>query len=339
MREAIDDATLTSYALGELNEAERAAVEARLAESEALRNELREIEAVAVTLRQAYAAAPRHALTDTQRSMIEAEALRSRPMRVATRRSWLTGGLAAAAVVLLALSASWLVPGSPWNPTRPPAIVDRGTADVPDRPAGPPGTTASPVVASPVAQAPAEPMRRPVGADTATPPPGPADAGVPPASYKRVLVTGILANVADIKVVDVTLQPGPASDTVVTAAENNGVKTVGAEISGVMPGEQVRELPLNGRNFMQLTRLQPGLVPPEVDQVEEFKVQRGVPQGSPLAPQPTPLPESLRPSSAEFTTEAYDRIDDNPFVWSRRIRLRPSRSTSTRPPTPTCAAS
>ena len=37
------------------------------------------------------------------------------------------------------------------------------------------------------------------------------------------------------------------------------MKTVGAEIAGLISGEQVRELPLNGRNFLQLTLLQPGV--------------------------------------------------------------------------------
>ena len=38
---------------------------------------------------------------------------------------------------------------------------------------------------------------------------------------------------------------------------------VAAEISGMISGEQIRELPLNGRNFMQLTQLQPGVTAPE----------------------------------------------------------------------------
>ena len=37
------------------------------------------------------------------------------------------------------------------------------------------------------------------------------------------------------------------------------MKTVGAEIAGLVTGEQARELPLNGRNFLQLTLLQPGV--------------------------------------------------------------------------------
>ncbi len=38
---------------------------------------------------------------------------------------------------------------------------------------------------------------------------------------------------------------------------------MGAEIAGLVTGEQVRELPLNGRNFLQLTLLQPGVTATE----------------------------------------------------------------------------
>ena len=125
MREAIDGATLTSYALGELSTAERAAVEARLAESEALRNELREIEKTAAMLRQAFALAPQHALSGEQRSAIEAEALRPRPLPFPARRTWLTVGLAAAAALILALG-TWVVVGGGRGKPQP---ADRDTPD------------------------------------------------------------------------------------------------------------------------------------------------------------------------------------------------------------------
>jgi hypothetical protein len=59
--------------------------------------------------------------------------------------------------------------------------------------------------------------------------------------------------------VDIQLATGEIAETVSVEASAAGVKTVGAEISGLISGEQVRELPLNGRNFMQLTLLQPGV--------------------------------------------------------------------------------
>jgi hypothetical protein len=64
---------------------------------------------------------------------------------------------------------------------------------------------------------------------------------------------------ADVREVDVQLSTGPITETVNVEVASVAVKTVGAEIAGVISGEAVRELPLNGRNFMQLTLLQPGV--------------------------------------------------------------------------------
>src|SRR4051794_11392546 len=46
-----DDAKLTAYALGELNDADRAAMEARLATDEGARRDVEEIRALAATLK------------------------------------------------------------------------------------------------------------------------------------------------------------------------------------------------------------------------------------------------------------------------------------------------
>ena len=63
--------------------------------------------------------------------------------------------------------------------------------------------------------------------------------------------------------VNVQLSTGEITETVSVEASAYAVKTVGAEIAGLISGEQVRELPLNGRNFLQLTLLQPGVTATE----------------------------------------------------------------------------
>jgi len=40
------------------------------------------------------------------------------------------------------------------------------------------------------------------------------------------------------------------SESVEVKAESTPVKTVGCDVSGIINGEQDRELPLNGRNFL-----------------------------------------------------------------------------------------
>jgi hypothetical protein len=81
--------------------------------------------------------------------------------------------------------------------------------------------------------------------------------------FKTAVRTKIGISVADVRAVDIQLSTGDVAETVSVEASAGGVKTVGAEISGLITGEQVRELPLNGRNFMQLTLLQPGVTPNE----------------------------------------------------------------------------
>jgi hypothetical protein len=77
--------------------------------------------------------------------------------------------------------------------------------------------------------------------------------------FKSAVQTKIAISPADVREVNVRLETGAITEAVSVEASSYAVKTVGAEIAGVMSGDQVRELPLNGRNFMQLTLLQPGV--------------------------------------------------------------------------------
>lgn len=79
------------------------------------------------------------------------------------------------------------------------------------------------------------------------------------AGFKSEARSKIGLSVAEVRAVDVQLQTGQVSEVVDVEVAAVAVKTVGAEISGLISGEQVRELPLNGRNFIQLTLLQPGV--------------------------------------------------------------------------------
>jgi hypothetical protein len=77
--------------------------------------------------------------------------------------------------------------------------------------------------------------------------------------FKSEARSKVAINVADVRAVDVQLQTGNVTEVVDVEVAAVAVKTVGADVSGLIGGEQVRELPLNGRNFMQLTLLQPGV--------------------------------------------------------------------------------
>lgn len=77
--------------------------------------------------------------------------------------------------------------------------------------------------------------------------------------FKTAVQTGIPLNVADVLAINVQLQPGALAETVTVESSATTVKTVGGEVAGLVTGEQVRQLPLNGRNFLQLGTLMPGV--------------------------------------------------------------------------------
>ena len=79
--------------------------------------------------------------------------------------------------------------------------------------------------------------------------------------FRAKVLTGIALNVADVRVVDVVLEPGEIADEITVEAPELEVQTAGGDLSGLVTGEQIRALPLNGRNLMQLTLLQPGVIP------------------------------------------------------------------------------
>src|SRR5207249_2746310 len=77
--------------------------------------------------------------------------------------------------------------------------------------------------------------------------------------FKTSVVKGVALNVADVRAVNVKLEPGTVSENITVEVPAVAVQTIGGEVAGLVTGEQVRELPLNGRNFLQLTTLMPGV--------------------------------------------------------------------------------
>ena len=69
--------------------------------------------------------------------------------------------------------------------------------------------------------------------------------------------------------IDFVLEPGGLTEEVKVIAESTPVKTVGGDVSGTITGQQVRELPLNGRNFLQLATLMPGVSAPDFLNVKD----------------------------------------------------------------------
>ncbi len=85
--------------------------------------------------------------------------------------------------------------------------------------------------------------------------------------FKKSLQTGIKLDVNQRRVVDVTLEAGNIAEVVTVAADQVAVELTTPSASTVINGDQVRELSVNNRNFVQLVTLAPGVTNDLADQV------------------------------------------------------------------------
>ncbi len=89
--------------------------------------------------------------------------------------------------------------------------------------------------------------------------PGTYAVSVKAPNFKETTSSNVEVHTSDTTVFNVQLQVGSTSEQVTVAASEIQVQTDNAGLGEVVTGEQVRELPLNGRSFVQLTQLQPGV--------------------------------------------------------------------------------
>ncbi len=91
---------------------------------------------------------------------------------------------------------------------------------------------------------------------------------LPPGNYKVVVIApgykesdtdNVRVDVSTTNTVSPQLQIGAASESVTVQDNNVQAQTESAALGQVIDGTQVKELPLNGRSFVELTQLQPGV--------------------------------------------------------------------------------
>ncbi len=80
------------------------------------------------------------------------------------------------------------------------------------------------------------------------------------AGFRSETVTGIVLGVDQKVRVDVNLTIGEVGEAVVVSARNSLVQRSASDLSATLDGTEMQALPLNGRNFVQLTRTLPGVV-------------------------------------------------------------------------------
>ncbi|GGH05233.1 TonB-dependent receptor [Silvibacterium dinghuense] len=78
-------------------------------------------------------------------------------------------------------------------------------------------------------------------------------------NFKEYVETGVIVHTSTNTSVNALMQVGSQSETVTVAADAVQVETTSATVGEVVGGTQVRELPLNGENFVGLTQLSPGV--------------------------------------------------------------------------------
>ena len=83
--------------------------------------------------------------------------------------------------------------------------------------------------------------------------------------FKTAIHPEVILQVAADQRVDFKLELGAISEEVTVRAEPTVVQTDSATLGEVVSDQQIERLPLNGRNFMQLTLLAPGLTDPPND--------------------------------------------------------------------------
>jgi hypothetical protein len=79
------------------------------------------------------------------------------------------------------------------------------------------------------------------------------------AGFQTVIRQGITLSVGNEATVDFNMQVGQQQQTVTVAGEASQVETSSSTVSSLVDQTQMRELPLNGRNFEQLILLAPGV--------------------------------------------------------------------------------
>jgi hypothetical protein len=87
------------------------------------------------------------------------------------------------------------------------------------------------------------------------------------AGFKRIQRTGVVLNAGDTRQVDLVLEVGEVTETIEVVAQAPLLQTQEGTAGTVMDNQQILELPLNGRDYLQLARISAGVTPPARSEV------------------------------------------------------------------------
>lgn len=95
-------------------------------------------------------------------------------------------------------------------------------------------------------------------------------------SFRKQVTQGVIVNVDTVTRTDAHLTAGDVSESVTVTSDAIQVQTQDASVGEIVDGTQVKELPLNGRSFVQLTQLAPGISPANNFDSKNKGLQAGV---------------------------------------------------------------
>jgi len=106
--------------------------------------------------------------------------------------------------------------------------------------------------------------------------PGTYTLNVEASGFKKFIKTGIVLNTSDkLGLPPVSLELGSAEEKITVEASAVQLETVSAERSGVVTGNQMVDLALNGRNFTELMKTVAGVLPDSTANVNGQRTDQG----------------------------------------------------------------
>src|SRR5437016_1677939 len=91
--------------------------------------------------------------------------------------------------------------------------------------------------------------------------PGAYDIGATAPGFEKLLQTGVVLHVGDVLNLRLSLTPGSTSESVTIVGQTPLLEEKSNTLGQVMDEKQMIQLPLNGRNYLDLGRLAAGAIP------------------------------------------------------------------------------
>ncbi len=99
--------------------------------------------------------------------------------------------------------------------------------------------------------------------------------GAEAAGFRRVVTSSSPLRINETLRIDVKLEVGSTTDTVQVEADASGVETVNATLGSSVTSRPIVEMPLDGRNVLDLALLQPGVIPSVAGGAGTFSIAGG----------------------------------------------------------------